>query len=217
MASSSPWWKGMRAAEVSANVYAAARCMFPAPEWIMLEEISIPGTHGGRRADLVAISIWGPTRVVVCEIKATRADFLNELRDPSKRAPGMRFGTEFAFIVPHGLVQMDEIPDGCGLYEVQRNRRIRRAKVGKQKTQAEWSPAIFHNVVKALVYRTDRTFNTFYQAGSEGAKIYRSLFRALGQEWTLDELIDLTRSLYRGLYFRNQDIQDAKQIGRAHV
>ena len=203
----SPWWKGMRASEISAEIYAAARALFPAPEWVTMEEIAIPGTQGARRADLVALSIWGPTRAVVAEIKATRADFLNEIRDPSKRQPGMRFGTEFAFILPSGLVQADEIPEGCGLYEVQRNRRVRRVRVGEQRTNPGWTPAMFHQFVRAMVYRKNPTYRVFQEAGNEGSKIYRGIFRALGQEWTLDELIDLTKTLYRGLYYRKQDAE----------
>jgi len=217
MVSSNSWWKGKKASEISLELYAAVKAAFPSPQWIVLEEISIPGSNGSRRADIVALSIWGPTRVVVCEIKASRADFLNEIRDPSKRERGVSFGTEFVFVVPHNMVRVDEVPEGCGLYEVQRNRRLKRTKSGTQKKNVGWTQAVFHNFVRAIVYRKDEAHRAFYEAGNQGTKIYKNLFKALGQEWSLEELLDLTKTLYRGLLFKKSDVEQASMDFRARM
>jgi hypothetical protein len=205
-----PWWKGMSAGAIGTEVYAAARALFAAPEWLTFEELPIPGSRGGRRADLIALSIWGPTRAVVCELKASRSDFLAEIRNPDKRAAGVAFGTEFTFILPHGMVQPDEVPEGCGLYEVQRNRRIRRTKIGTQRTGIDWTPAMFHAMIKAIAYRHDPVLRTFSDAGNDGAPAYRALFRALGAEWTLDELLDLARTLHRARSFTAAEVEAAR-------
>lgn len=55
---------------------------------------------------------------VAIEIKIDPADFERELTDPDKRAPAMAVSNLFYFAAPHGLIDPDELPDGCGLIEV---------------------------------------------------------------------------------------------------
>lgn len=67
-----------------------------------------------RRIDVLAISHAG--RDVICfEIKVSREDFKNELRDPDKRKTVMRNCTQFYFVVPENLLSHSDIPEGCGL------------------------------------------------------------------------------------------------------
>jgi hypothetical protein len=54
----------------------------------------------------------------VCyEVKASRSDFLAELKHPLKRRIGMRYSNEFYFVTPAQLVDITEIPAECGLVE----------------------------------------------------------------------------------------------------
>lgn len=50
----------------------------------------------------------------VCyEVKASRSDFLAELKHPLKRRIGMRYSNEFYFVTPAHLVDIAEIPAEC--------------------------------------------------------------------------------------------------------
>lgn len=67
-----------------------------------------------RRIDVLSISPGG-LDVVAFEIKTSRQDFKNEIKNPSKRGAVEAFCTEFYFVCPVGLLDRDEIPAGCGL------------------------------------------------------------------------------------------------------
>jgi hypothetical protein len=54
---------------------------------------------------------------VCSEVKASRPDFLAEMKHPLKRRIGMRYSNEFCFVTPAGLVDIAEIPAECGLVE----------------------------------------------------------------------------------------------------
>jgi hypothetical protein len=52
------------------------------------------------------------------EVKVSRGDFLNEVKNPTKRFPGLSVSNYFVFVTPRGLVKPTEIPPECGLWEV---------------------------------------------------------------------------------------------------
>lgn len=54
------------------------------------------------------------------EIKVTRSDFFDDVRDPSKQAPWRQLAGRHAYCVPAGLVGKHEVPAGSGLIEVTR-------------------------------------------------------------------------------------------------
>jgi hypothetical protein len=102
----------------------------------------------GQRIDLWAISIWGGTRYGIApqvrsseirmnpdngrahkhqaldpvtvgfEVKISRSDFLHEVKQPEKRLAGMAVSRAFYFATPLGMVDPEEIPEGCGLVGV---------------------------------------------------------------------------------------------------
>lgn len=57
-----------------------------------------------------------PFERIAVEIKITRADFRRDT--PEKRAPWQAVAHRFAYATPPGLVSQDEVPEGCGLIEV---------------------------------------------------------------------------------------------------
>lgn len=92
-------------------------------EWVFLRELRV-GTghrnHEMQRLDAFALNCLphlGMKRICY-EVKASRADFLGEMRRPLKRRIGMRFSNEFFFLTPPGMVSIDEVPNECGLIEV---------------------------------------------------------------------------------------------------
>jgi hypothetical protein len=92
-------------------------------EWIFLRELPVgTGFRNGaaQRLDAFALNCFAHTSMkrVCYEVKTSRADFLNELKQPLKRRIGLRYSNEFYFVVPVGLLSTSEIPIECGLVEV---------------------------------------------------------------------------------------------------
>lgn len=69
------------------------------------------------------------------EIKVSRSDFLSEMRNPDKRIMAMTLCDRFIFAAPKGLIKVDELPNGCGLWEIEDG------KVLKTRTRYEKNPA----------------------------------------------------------------------------
>ena len=94
-----------------------------ASEWMFLRELRAGtgrGKHSLQRLDAFALNCYphrGMKRICY-EIKMSRADFRNELKNPLKRRIGMRFSNEFYFVTPAGLLKPEEIPADSGLIEV---------------------------------------------------------------------------------------------------
>lgn len=85
------------------------------PEWLVMSEFDL----GGRRADALALRLW-TTRgfeLHAYEIKVSRTDLMNELRDPRKRQRAIECSSHFWFATPVGLMKPEEVPDECGLIE----------------------------------------------------------------------------------------------------
>lgn len=101
-----------------------------APRWVCFPEFRVGTGYGSRRhaaspeqrIDLFAMSCY-PSDMFErhsYEVKVSRSDWLQELKDPFKRMAAFRMCNRFYFAVPAGLVDEDEVPDGCGLVEVGR-------------------------------------------------------------------------------------------------
>lgn len=67
-----------------------------------------------RRIDVLAIAPGG-SEVVAFEVKISRADFRNEIRNPSKREHVIKNCTQFYFVCPVGVIPVREMPPRCGL------------------------------------------------------------------------------------------------------
>jgi hypothetical protein len=94
-------------------------------EWVFLRELRV-GTgrsrHSLQRLDAFALNCFphlGMKRVCY-EVKASRADFLCEMKQPLKRRMGLHFSNQFFFVTPAGMLALDEVPTECGLIEVGR-------------------------------------------------------------------------------------------------
>ena len=51
------------------------------------------------------------------EVKVTKSDYRADLADPTKRAGYRDIASSLYFACPAGLIAVDELPTGCGLYE----------------------------------------------------------------------------------------------------
>lgn len=102
----------------SADVAAALRDRYAAPEWAVLFEV--PNATGGaaaRRADAIAMSLW-PSRGLEIhgfEIKVERRDWLRELKEPQKAEEIARFCDRWWIAAAPDVVKDGELPAGWGL------------------------------------------------------------------------------------------------------
>ncbi len=109
----------------------------PFPKWVLCPEVMVEGGDGDRYIDLLAVSFrW----TVAYELKVSRADFLSELADPSKRREAMEISSQFSFCTPAGMIKVAELPPGAGLVEVfhNGNYNITREGAGLQRPPPDW-------------------------------------------------------------------------------
>ena len=106
-----------------------------APEWATFTELNIgTGSNGGRWIDFYAMNCF-PSKgnlKIAYEIKASRADFLREMKQPNKRAAAEKLADECYFVAPHGLIAADEVPEGWGLIVMNKG-GLRMVKQAKQR------------------------------------------------------------------------------------
>lgn len=116
--------KGMNANEIK---YALHK-MFPAPDWLAVEELFLPDFD--RYIDFWAMRVSTPVtrtksespqmaylKIHAVEIKVTPQDFKSEMKQPNKRMPAIAFSNYFSFATPRGLIDPAELPKGTGLIE----------------------------------------------------------------------------------------------------
>lgn len=101
-----------------------------------------------RRIDALMLD-GGGTRTAI-EVKISRADFLRDTE--AKRRPWRKITNRFVYATPAGLLKPEEIPDGCGLWEVEGN-TVRIVKRAKSNPTPDPIP---HQVLVALAYRLNR-------------------------------------------------------------
>ncbi len=115
-------------------------------QWAVFDEF-YPGTGtssgSSTRIDAFAVNCWpsGGYKSVAYEIKVSRQDFLNELKQPGKRRFGLLISNEFYFVAPVGLLNESEMPVECGLREVMPDLTIKHTKYApvRERLPASWA------------------------------------------------------------------------------
>jgi hypothetical protein len=153
-------------------------------EWVTFGGLRTLTGYGrpGRESylDAFALNCWpssGFTRVAY-EVKVARSDWLRELRDPSKRRPGLTLSNEFWFAAPTGVIQRDEVPEACGFLEADAGG----LKVRKAAPYRETEPPPLEFIASLLRAEQER----------DGRLDPRSLraFRLAGRDLTVTELLE---------------------------
>ncbi|WP_066681647.1 hypothetical protein [Sphingomonas sp. CCH9-E2] len=108
----------------SSDVRAALARKFCAPEYALFYEVGdATGGRARRWADAIAMGLW-PSRGIALqgfEIKVSRSDWLNELRQPAKAEAIARYCRYWWIVTPPDLVREGELPERWGHYEVRGN------------------------------------------------------------------------------------------------
>ncbi len=104
---------------ISGKMLNALKNKYALDEWAFIEEVSVSTGYTPQRIDGYAINCWpmNKYRTIAFEIKASRGDFLSEIKKPAKRLQGMAISNQFYFVAPWGMIKKDEIPEDCGLLE----------------------------------------------------------------------------------------------------
>jgi hypothetical protein len=87
------------------------------PEMPMAVEVATPDYLGHSYAD--ALFLMGSEGMTAVEVKVNRGDWLAELKDPMKRSPIVAISARFYFATPAGMTLPAELPEGCGLIEIE--------------------------------------------------------------------------------------------------
>lgn len=89
-------------------------------EWVLMFEY---GGQNGRVADAIAVNTVASRnyKIVGFEFKASRSDWLRELKDPEKADHFVRICDEWYVVAPKGIVQESELPEGWGYLEMKPN------------------------------------------------------------------------------------------------
>jgi hypothetical protein len=123
----------------TAEVKAALRARFCAPEWSCFFEVAdATGARHSRWADAVAMNLY-PSRGLSLhgfEIKVSRSDWLRELKDPTKSAPVQQYCDYWWIVAPPGIVRDGELPPTWGLYDALPDNKLRQI-IAAPKLQAK--------------------------------------------------------------------------------
>jgi hypothetical protein len=106
---------------VTQAIQAALRTRFAGAEWACFFEVpSGTGAAAGRSADAVAMNMFPSRglRVHGIEVKASRSDWLRELRDPAKAEAIQRYCDHWWIAAASDVVRPDELPPTWGLLEL---------------------------------------------------------------------------------------------------
>lgn len=89
--------------------------------WITIREVRC-GTgyryQNQRSFDYMAICTLEGNSVRGYEVKASRADFLKDIKDPEKQKALRCFANLFYYVAPEGMIKKEELPPWAGLIEL---------------------------------------------------------------------------------------------------
>lgn len=113
----------------TADLRAALRAAHANDEYVVLFEVpDRTGRMPAARADALVMSLW-PSRgceITGFELKASRADWLAELKAPAKADHVMRYCERWCVLAAPQVVREAELPSGWGLWELAADGTLRR-------------------------------------------------------------------------------------------
>ena len=127
----------------SKQIEDALRVLHPPEAWGFFTEMANAlWIDSYRRFDVYAVAYWKSLKYErrVYEIKISRGDWRREMNEPRKRMEALAKSNTFYFAAPKGMIRLDELPEECGLIEVDGDRaRIRRKAPWRECEQPGWN------------------------------------------------------------------------------
>ncbi|RVG90383.1 MULTISPECIES: hypothetical protein [Sinorhizobium] len=103
----------------SGQVKAAIAAMHSPPSHQTFFEVSNATGYGIKSyADAISMGVWPSTgnEIHGFEVKVSRSDFLNEMKNPEKAMPIMQYCHRWSLVCPASMVKLDEVPATWGVY-----------------------------------------------------------------------------------------------------
>jgi hypothetical protein len=161
----------MRTAEVNA----ALRARFCAPEWALFFEVAdATGAQHRRWADAVAMNLY-PSRgleIQGFEVKVSRSDWTKELKSPDKSAPVQQYCDRWWIVTPPGIVKEGELPPTWGHYEVSEGGKIRQLVAAPKLESIPVTRAFVAAIMRRAGGTDDELIGTLVNAKVEEARKY---------------------------------------------
>lgn len=110
--------------EVTLQLKAALIRRFAWPEWVTCAEVLC----GTRSIDYVAVHTWGAPELLGFELKASRSDWLREMRQPEKADQVFGQLDRFWLVTAASVTTLQEVPPTWGWLTLQADGRLRAAK-----------------------------------------------------------------------------------------
>jgi len=197
---------------VTRELGSAIERRYAEPEWFTLPHVGMDG----RLIDYIAFGLWRSRGNLILgfEIKASRSDWLRELKNPSKAELTTLACDEWWIVAPRGTVMLDELPRGWGLLE-KRGRGLR--CVAKAQTrQADFCRQMVASFIRRSRLPDSRAVNEAYGNGYRaGAK---DMTEREGREERVakhgDEIISKWLIAFRAASGYDLLAEDATDIGR---
>lgn len=171
----------------------ALRQRYPLPEWVLMEEVrDATGAVSSRSADAIAISMW-PSRGLAVhgfEIKASRSDWLREVKNPAKAETIALYCDYWWVVAAPGCVKTEEVPDAWGLLEFENGKG--RFKEVKKAPKRDSVKPLDRSFVAAMMRRVGEV-----DASIIHAKIAQAIAEKTKQngEWLQQEVERRSRKL----------------------
>lgn len=157
----------------TADVNAALRARFCAPEWALFFEVGdATGAQHRRWADAVAMNLY-PSRgleIQGFEVKVSRSDWTKELKTPDKSAPVQQYCDRWWIVTPAGIVKEGELPPTWGHYEVSEGGKIRQVVAAPKLESIPVSRAFVASIMRRASSADEATVNTLVQAQLEAQR-----------------------------------------------
>lgn len=114
--------------QITEGIHAALAERYSAGDgWHLFTEVGAPDQ---RRIDALALSAWRSRGYEVhgLEVKASRSDWLSEVKDPDKQRWWMNRVDRFYLVAPTHVCDTSELPKGWGLIRFQNDGSLRKVK-----------------------------------------------------------------------------------------
>lgn len=130
--------KPVSARVTTGAVMVALRERFCAPEFAFFEEVGDSGASSRVYADGVALNMWSSRGYAITgfEVKASRSDWLRELKQPEKSEPILTKCDHWYLVAPDEVYQDDEVPISWGILSFRDGKLREKRKAPKLEPKA---------------------------------------------------------------------------------
>lgn len=168
----------------AADVRAALKIYYAQPEYGIVFEVARSTGHAARRhLDALAMDLW-PSRGLAIhgiEIKVSRSDFRNEIKQPEKAEEIAQFCDYFWIAAPLGIVPIEELPKAWGLLEINDKNKVVLRKQA-EKTEAKPVTRAFMAAIMRCTGRPICGDTLEAMLGQERNRIYQDYDNKLKRE-----------------------------------